>query len=170
MDLPDTTAETVAIARAVATGAHAGQVDKAGNDYISHPARVAARLDHPALQVVAWLHDVLEDTAVTAANLLQLGIPPRLVVAVQALSRSVDEPKDGYYARVCADPVAVLVKLADVADNSDPGRLSMLDEATADRLRRKYAAARAVLLGAASRHGLDTPAADRGTSTTRALS
>ena len=54
-------------ARHVATAAHAGQVDKAGRPYIEHPADVAFRVrDHaPQVQVVAWLHDVVEDTTVT---------------------------------------------------------------------------------------------------------
>lgn len=41
---------------------------------------------------------------------------------------------------------AVLVKLCDLADNSDPERLALLDAATADRLRTKYDQARALLV------------------------
>ncbi len=52
----------VALARTLATEAHAGQIDKAGQPYIGHVARVAAavRGDDDA-EVVAWLHDVAED-------------------------------------------------------------------------------------------------------------
>jgi (p)ppGpp synthase/HD superfamily hydrolase len=61
----------VGIAEDIARRAHAGQVDKAGLDYITHPARVAAgvRLHGGKNEAVAaaWLHDVLEDCDVSAA-------------------------------------------------------------------------------------------------------
>ena len=49
------------------------------------------------------------------------------------------------YARVAANPIACAVKLADIADNADPTRLSRLDAATRDRLTEKYRQARAAL-------------------------
>jgi ADP-ribosyl-[dinitrogen reductase] hydrolase len=58
-------------ARELATTAHAGQVDKVGAPYIEHPARVAGRVraagDGEDAEVVAWLHDVVEDTEITLA-------------------------------------------------------------------------------------------------------
>ena len=47
-----------------------------------------------------------------------------------------------YYTRIRANPLALRVKLADIADNADESRLALLDEKTAARLRRKYANAR----------------------------
>lgn len=44
-----------------------------------------------------------------------------------------------------AVPLALTVKLADLADNSDPQRLARLDAATRERLITKYARARAEL-------------------------
>jgi len=71
---PDKVAE---IERAYAYGAaaHKGQVRKSGEPYISHPlqaARILAqmRLD-PSTIMAAILHDVLEDTAITKAQLAQ---------------------------------------------------------------------------------------------------
>ena len=60
----------VALARTLATEAHAGQTDKAGQPYICHVARVAAavRGDDDA-EVVAWLHDVAEDCPAFAAQI-----------------------------------------------------------------------------------------------------
>ena len=52
-------------ARAAATAAHAGQVDKQGRDYVeAHLAPVAAALAGQPPEVVAagWLHDIVEDT------------------------------------------------------------------------------------------------------------
>jgi len=136
----------VSAAREIAIRAHDGQVDKIGAPYILHPERVAARLPCPQAQAVAWLHDVLEDTHVTAEDLLAAGIPLRVVQAVQALTHSHDEPLPLYYRRVVADELAREVKLADVADNSDPARLALLNEATRSRLQKKYARAMRYLM------------------------
>ena len=56
-------------AKALALRAHAGQVDRAGEPYAGHPARVAARVRTDEARVVAWLHDVVEDTDVTLAEI-----------------------------------------------------------------------------------------------------
>jgi (p)ppGpp synthase/HD superfamily hydrolase len=138
-------AAMVELAQSIATRAHAGQVDKAGADYISHPARVAARLHTPLEQMVGWLHDVAEDTNVGLDDLTATGLPAEAVAAVDALTRRAGENSDAYYGRVAADPLAVAVKHADLADNTDPARLSQLDAETQARLGRKYAHARAVL-------------------------
>ena len=53
----------VEAAKALATRAHSGQTDKAGLPYITHPERVAGRLDTLEKQVVGWLHDTVEDIA-----------------------------------------------------------------------------------------------------------
>jgi len=134
-------------AEEVARAAHVGQVDKAGKPYITHPARVAGRVRGNAeLEAVAWLHDVVEDTPITLSDLLDAGFPERVVVAVDAITKREDESRDAYYVRVAADELAVQVKLADIDDNSDPGRLAALeDQATRDRLAAKYAYARAAL-------------------------
>ena len=41
---------------------HAGQVDKAGQDYIQHPLRVMENVQQPHAKICAVLHDILEDT------------------------------------------------------------------------------------------------------------
>lgn len=133
------------VAEAMARTAHAGQVDKAGQPYITHPARVANRVagDEHAV-AVAWLHDVVEDTPVTLTE-LAAQFPPQVVAAVDAITKRAGETRDDYYERVRAVPLAQRVKRADLADNSDPDRLAVLDAATQERLAGKYAHARAVL-------------------------
>ncbi len=136
--------EAVTCARAIAAAAHSGQVDKAGRAYIAHPARVAASLTDTAAVAVAWLHDVVEDTAVTLADLRRL-FPAEIVDAVDAVTRRDRETPDEYYTRIRRNPMAVTVKLADIADNAAPGRLAKLDDKTRNRLTRKYTRARAAL-------------------------
>lgn len=134
----------VARARTLAMEAHAGQVDKAGHPYIGHVGRVAAavRGDDEA-EVVAWLHDVVEDCPAFAGQVR--AFPAPLQDAVRLLSRTSAADSDAYYARISADPLALKVKLADIADNADEARLASLDAATAERLRDKYRRALAAL-------------------------
>jgi (p)ppGpp synthase/HD superfamily hydrolase len=131
-------------ARMLALEAHAGQVDKAGHPYIGHVGRVAAavRGDDEA-EAVAWLHDVIEDCPAFAGQVQ--AFPAPLQDAVRLLSRTSAADAATYYARISADPLALKVKLADIADNADEARLESLDAATAERLRDKYRRALAAL-------------------------
>lgn len=126
----------------LATVAHEGQVDKAGKPYIGHPGRVADAVGRAggAVEAVAaaWLHDVVEDTWVTAEFLVQAGFPAAVVSAVEAVTKRPDEATDAYAGRIAADPIAVQVKRADLTDNTDPIRLARLDRRTRSRLEAKY--------------------------------
>jgi hypothetical protein len=135
-------------ARAIATAAHVGQVDKLGNDYIEHPARVAATFDRFSQSTehcAAWLHDVLEDTTITAEDLLDAGVQREVLEAVLLLTRRNEVPTDLYYSRIREHPVARAVKLADIADNTAEWRIRQLDPDARVRLAEKYAKALAAL-------------------------
>ncbi|GAA1282365.1 HD domain-containing protein [Saccharothrix xinjiangensis] len=136
---------TVDDAIRIARAAHEGQVDKSGHPYIGHPLRVMGRVSGEHARMAAVLHDVVEDTSVTADDLLAAGCPPEVVRTVLALTHGDGEPREEYLARVLADPVAVVVKRADIADNTSPPRLAVLDQATQDRLQAKYAKALDIL-------------------------
>lgn len=137
--------ERVHSAEALARTAHHGQVDKSGKPYINHPERVAARCAPDELAIaVAWLHDVAEDTAVTLDD-IQDACGLRVRQAVDAITRRTGEQPETYYQRVAADPIALKVKYADIADNTDPARTALLEPALADRLAAKYAHALALL-------------------------
>lgn len=128
----------------VAHAAHAGQVDKAGRPYIEHVARVALAVEgDDEAEAVAWLHDVLEDCPAHAY--LVAKFPPIIAEAVVDMTRAPGRSEGFYYWSIRQNSLALKVKLADIADNSDEARLSLLDPATADRLRIKYAKARAAL-------------------------
>lgn len=136
-------------AAVLAAAAHQGQTDKVGEPYIEHPARVAqAVLDATGDEyatAVAWLHDVVEDTDVTLEDLYDLGYPPEILDAVNAISKRKGEKFTDYYERVKANDLALVVKWHDVADNSNPARLARVAPDTRDRLRAKYERARAIL-------------------------
>ncbi len=112
----------VEAARALATRLHAGQLDKAGSPYITHPMRVAARMETPEAQVVGWLHDTVEDTDLTL-DALEAQFGPETAAAVDAISRREGEGWKAYLARVKANPLARQVKISDLIDNSNLGRI-----------------------------------------------
>lgn len=136
--------DLISEARELAANAHAGQVDKLGDAYIQHPARVAANVielypEAPNSAVaVAWLHDVVEDTDVTLDRLRSLGFPDDVVSGVDAMTKRQGEAPEAYFARVGANLLAQMVKAADLKDNTDPQRVARLDVMTAERLRVKY--------------------------------
>ena len=139
----------VSIAEDIAHRAHAGQVDKSGVDYITHPARVAAGVrahggDDEAV-AAAWLHDVLEDCDVTAGDLLTAGIPVPVIDAVKAVTKSTGEPLEAYCERILANPTALRVKRADIEDNTNPARTAVLPKETRARLDAKYTRVRSLL-------------------------
>lgn len=135
--------DIIAAADAIAATAHAHQVDKAGKPYVGHVRRVASYVDpdNPEARTAALLHDVMEDCGITAAELAAQGIPVAAIDAVELLTRRDDQPPADYYKAIRNHPIAREVKLADLADNTDPARLEKLSEADRTRLKSKYAAA-----------------------------
>jgi (p)ppGpp synthase/HD superfamily hydrolase len=125
----------------VARRAHEGQLDKSGRPYIAHPLRVMGKVRSEHERMAAVLHDVVEDTPVTLADLKAAGCPEEVVAAVAAISKRPGEDQTEYLARVATNPIALAVKRADIADNMSPDRLARLDAATQERLRVKYESA-----------------------------
>jgi len=124
----------------IALRAHRGQTRWDGSPYIVHPMRVAATVRRdggtPEEVAAAYLHDVLEDTPTTAADLLAAGITARTVAIVEALTRHEGETYAEFIDRVATDPSAARIKRADLGDNLD---------GTTDSLRRRYTRALARL-------------------------
>jgi (p)ppGpp synthase/HD superfamily hydrolase len=134
---------------ATARAAHAGQTDKAGRPYAEHLRAVAegvrARGGDDEQIAAAWLHDAVEDDALTERWLDGAPLSRRTKDIVLALTKRAGEPPEAYAARILATPGARLVKEADLAHNADPARLAVLDAATRTRLAEKYARMRALL-------------------------
>jgi (p)ppGpp synthase/HD superfamily hydrolase len=136
--------DLLSLAQGIAIGAHAGQVDRAGVPYIMHPWAVAQAVSGFEEKILAWLHDVVEDTDVTLEDLAWWGFPESTVLQVDALTHRKNEPRSAYYARVMEWPAARRVKIADVRHNL--GRLGGLPAEEQGRLRAKYEKALRVLL------------------------
>ena len=120
----------------IATEAHAGQADKAGERYILHPLRVMAAMDSDSTRIAAVLHDVVEDTDWSLERLATEGFSPDIVRAIDALTRRDGEDYFEFVRRAKADPIASLVKVADVRDNMDMTRLRVISDRDRDRLKR----------------------------------
>jgi len=104
---------------ALAARAHRGQryPSPEREPYIFHPLRVMLSLGDPADQIVAVLHDAVEDTDLELRHLVQAGYPTEIVGAVDALTRRADEAYDEYIERVAANEIARRVKVADLREN-----------------------------------------------------
>ena len=129
----------------IACQLHAGQTDKAGRPYIEHLTRVLLRVQMDGgdrfQQIAALLHDAIEDEKTTAEELLALGVPAESVVLVQALTKRKDQTYEDYLRGLSGRYRVLLVKMADLDDNSDPERLELLPDLLRMRLEAKYAQA-----------------------------
>lgn len=125
---------TIEKAIEIAANAHAGQVDKAGAPYVFHPLRLMFSVETRFEKMTAVLHDVVEDTDKTLADLLQAGFPVEVVDAVDALTKRPGETRLVAAARAAKNPIALVVKLADVTDNMDLGRIPNPGKKDFDRL------------------------------------
>ena len=124
------------IALAIAKKAHAGQVDKAGVDYIKHPLYVASQVKTEQEKAVALLHDVLEDSDITAADLLAYGLSNEVVTAVQTLTKKKGQSYQDYLEKVKSNNLARVVKLADLKHNSDLSRLKTVSNTDYERVKK----------------------------------
>ncbi|RAO30102.1 hypothetical protein ONO86_05655 [Micromonospora noduli] len=107
------------------------------------------------------LHDVVEDTPITLADLRAAGYPDAVVDAVDAASRREGETNMDMIRRASTRPLGRLVKLADNAHNSSEARLAHLDPENAEFLRRRYAKVRTVMLAVLPCHAANPTTSDR---------
>ena len=121
----------------LAYNAHNGQTDKGGIPYIFHPYHLAEQMPDEYTTCVALLHDVVEDTDITLEKIYAI-FPKEVADAVAAMTHAEDEPYLDYVRRVRENPIARIVKLADLRHNSDQTRMANADEATLAYFQEKY--------------------------------
>jgi hypothetical protein len=118
-----------AVARNVAHYSHVQQRNRHGERIVEHVARVVAAVPEEA-QTLAWLHDVLEHSPTTTAELRGHGLTSVELAALELLTRQAGESYELYILRIAYAPgaagrLARLVKLADLDDHLarpwDPG-------------------------------------------------
>ena len=120
---------------------HEGQVDKAGQPYWTHPARVAKNLqswpgfdalsdkDKERAVCTAYLHDVLEDCVVSRVELLDNGFDMGIMHPVYLLTKDENFTTiEDYCQNIRGNKIARAVKLADLSDNCNHQRQALLGE------------------------------------------
>lgn len=118
-----------------------GKTDKAGKPYVDHLYRVAAKMPKgsSAFEIVALLHDLLEDCPEWNEKSLRVFFTDEIVDSVVALTRLGGELYNDYIDRVCEDYIAKMVKKADLEDNMDITRIDLLTQKDLDRLVKYHA-------------------------------
>ncbi len=132
---------------------HRKQVDKQGLPYILHVLHViiSPRLTSDFERVCAALHDIIEDTDVSAADLRSMGFPGDVVQVVSRLSRPPHLSYDDYMLKQvlgdCPEVhillAAIRIKLADLDHHIS--RLHTLSFEDRDRLGPRYILAHEIL-------------------------
>lgn len=131
--------------------AHRGQVDKGGNHYFLHPFRVSqetknqftwkqSEFDKYIAECVALLHDVIEDSCITADDLVNEGFEYAIVNRVVRMTRKEGESYMDYIKRIGEDNICRIVKMCDLKDNMDITRLEKITDKDFDRLKKYHKA------------------------------
>ena len=136
--------ELTAKAMRIAYDAHHGQVDKGGLPYIFHTMHLAEAMEDEISCCAALLHDVVEDTDVTMEDLAK-EFPDEVIEVLKLLTHPKEVPYFDYVRNIKGNPIAVKIKLADIAHNSDQSRCPNLTREQLAYFQSKYQKARAIL-------------------------
>lgn len=101
---------------------HKNQIDKSGVPYVFHPFHVAESMSDEYTTCTALLHDIVEDTDTTLADLKNMGFPDEVVEAVGAMTHSPDVPYMEYIEKLKSNRIARAVKISDLTHNCDLSR------------------------------------------------
>ncbi len=107
---------------------HAGQLDKSGIPYVTHPLHVAESMTDEDSTCAALLHDIVEDTGMTFEELRSMGFSERVVNALRYLTHEDGVDYYDYVRHIAENPLALQVKLADLRHNADLTRLTTVTE------------------------------------------
>ncbi|MDO4571921.1 MAG: hypothetical protein Q4C13_01025 [Clostridia bacterium] len=124
--------------------AHKDQTDKSGIPYVFHPFHLAEQMNTEETVTVALLHDVVEDTKYTMEDIRRIGVPDTVLSALRLMTHDDCVPYMEYVVKLKHDPIARIVKLADLRHNSDASRLLQVTENDMKRIL-KYKIAAAIL-------------------------
>lgn len=107
-------------ARDFAEYAHDGQLDKAGNPFITHVERVVDSIkdehNNENLVIIAYLHDIIDDGGFSLSD-LRMFFPDNIWSAVYHLSHNKTLSREDYFNQIIENHDAIIVKIADINDN-----------------------------------------------------
>ena len=133
------------LAELIAKESFRNKKDKAGRPYYGHLNRVremakisAGNWDY--IQVVALLHDLLEDCPEWNETILRHFFSTAIVDSIVFLTKTNGQNYDSYIENISNNEWARVVKIADLKDNMDITRLESLDEKDFERLNKYHKA------------------------------
>ena len=98
--------------------------------YVNHPIAVADMLSTDKEKILAYLHDVIEDTSITFDDLLFAGANNNCLEALMLLTHVINEDYKHYIQKICTNKLATKVKLADMFHN--------MSTSTSEKQKAKY--------------------------------
>ena len=101
----------------IACEAHQGQSSINGEPYILHPLRLLIKAKSNDERIIAVLHDVIEKTNISLADLKNKGFDQNIISSIDSLSRRKSESYIDYIGRLMQNRISVKIKLLDLADN-----------------------------------------------------
>lgn len=136
---------TINRAKVIAKIAHRGQMYGPADYFEFHVSNVVRRVMRHQYctddaQAVAYLHDVIEDTGVTALELGILGVPMNIIDCVKCISKQPGELYLTYIQRILVEGSAttILVKYCDLMENAAQCRSVISALATDPLTRDRY--------------------------------
>ena len=131
------------------------KVDKGGHPYFDHLTRVCNNISdekklkctifdttlnlwYEKAEIVAILHDYIEDTEATLDDLRQEGFDDEIVNAIDAISRKDKELYMEFIDRVSDNALARLVKKYDLEDNMNILRLKEITDKDLQRIKKYW--------------------------------
>lgn len=133
-------ARLLAVAIGLAALRHEKQFDKGGRPYILHLIAVMQYLetDDYELMQMGVLHDIIEDTDTTYAELILMGFSSRVVDGIRLLTKVPGQTHEEYKAGVLSTHDTIRVKRSDVRHNSDVLRLKGITEKDFKRMQKYH--------------------------------
>ena len=101
----------------IACEAHQGQSSINGEPYILHPLRLLIKAKSNEERIIAVLHDVIEKTNISLADLKNKGFDQNIISSIDSLSKRRSESYVDYIGRLMQNRISVKIKLLDLADN-----------------------------------------------------
>ena len=101
----------------IACDAHQGQSSINGEPYILHPLRLLIKAKSNEEKIIAVLHDVIEKSNISLADLKNKGFDQNIISSIDSLSRRRSESYVEYIERLMQNRISVKIKLLDLADN-----------------------------------------------------
>jgi (p)ppGpp synthase/HD superfamily hydrolase len=127
---------------AIAAEAFKDKRDKSGNPYILHCLWVMDGVKHLGedVMIAAILHDLIEDTEWTFAQLTSEGFNDKIIGILHLLTHNKETPYDEYIKAISVSKEATEIKKKDLEHNSNITRLKGLRKKDMDRIEKYHRA------------------------------